>query len=197
MQALSTGYSQQERKAIHEKSRKNLLWLGIFSIIMVFGGFTSYYVVSMGKRGWISIELPQAFWISSAIILVSSLTMNFGQSAVKKGNNRVASWWILATLVLGISFAAFQYSGWMTMIDNGLFFAGPTFSASIGMVYVVSFVHLVHLVFGLGALGVTFTKARMGRYSPDNFLGVQLCSIYWHFLDGLWIYLFLFLTFFK
>lgn len=197
MNAAPTSYSPAERKAIFEKSRRNLLWLAIFSIIMMFGGFTSYYVVNMGKNGWLRFELPFQFWISSAIILVSSVTMNFGFSAVKKGNNSTGAYWILATLILGLAFSWFQFEGWGAMVDNGLFFAGKTFNASIGITYVVSGLHLAHLAGGLIALTVTFFRAKTGKYSPDNYLGVQLCSIYWHFLDGLWIYLFLFLTIFK
>jgi len=197
MYSASTAFTPAERKAIHERSRRNLLWLGIFSIIMVFAGFTSYYVVSMGSKGWVSIELPQAFWLSSAVILLSSVTMNMAQSSIKKGLNRRGAWWLLGTLLLGGIFTWSQFQGWDALVANGVYFAGPTFTPGGGMLYVLTAVHVLHLAGGLIAVTFTGMKAWFGLYSPENMLGVQLCSIYWHFLDALWIYLFLFLTIFK
>lgn len=197
MYAASTSYTEQERKAIHEKSRRNLLNLAMFSFVMVFAGFTSYYVVSMDKKSWVSIELPHVFWVSTAVILLSSVTMNFGFQAVKKGKNAVGGYMLLATLVLGIVFGVCQFEGWKALISNGVFFAGKTFTPGGGMLYVLTGWHLVHILGGLIALAVTATKAFMGRYNPENTLGIQLTSTYWHFVDGLWIYLFIFLTIFK
>lgn len=194
--AAGTGYTPEERKAIHAKSKKNLLKLGLFSITMMFGGFTSYYVVSMAK-GWISIELPYAFWLSSAAILISSVTLAIGQNQIKNGKSKAGSMWVFATLILGLVFSWAQFMGWGSLIDNGIYLAGKTFSPNAGMIYVLSAIHLVHVVGGLMALTVTGLRASMKKYTPENYLGMELCSIYWHFLGGLWIYIFLFLTIFK
>lgn len=194
--ASSSAYTPEERKAIHHKSKKNLLKLGLFSITMMFAGFTSYYVVSMAK-GWISIELPYAFWLSSAAILLSSFTLVMAQNQVKNGKNKAGSLWIFLTLALGLVFGWAQFMGWGSLVDNGIFLAGKTFSPNAGMIYILSGVHLLHVVGGFITLAVTGFRASANKYSPENYLGMELCSIYWHFLGALWIYIFLFLTIFK
>lgn len=172
------------------------MWLGIFSIIMMFTGLTSAYIVRKGQSGWLSIEMPQIFWVSSAIILVSSVTMNMALSAIKKGNKSMLLIMILTTLGLGIGFAVCQWSGWAQLIRAGIHPVEKHNSAS-QYFYLLTALHLAHLAFGLLSLIFVSIKAMLRRYTAERYNGVRIAAIYWHFLDGLWIYLFLFLYFFK
>ncbi len=193
---LKAGIDDEMRQS-RRKVSKNLLWLGIVSIIMLFAGFTSAYVVSHAKGDWIKFVIPSAFFISTALILLSSVTMNWALSAVKKGNNSPFKTSILMTLLLGLGFMLSQYLGWKSLVAQNVFFTGSASNASGSFFYLITFMHLLHLVGGLIALMVVYFKALAEKYKPSDFLGVQLCSIYWHFLDVLWIYLFLFLYFIR
>ncbi|GAB4141728.1 MAG: cytochrome c oxidase subunit 3 [Bacteroidia bacterium] len=191
---------EQERKVIKQKAERNLLWLGIFSIIMIFGGLTSAYVVRRGAGDWFSIVLPQVFWISTAILLFSSATINFSIWAYRKNNKSLGNLLVGITLILGIVFSWLQFEGYEELIQNGIFLSpapGQSSLVSGSFIYVLSGLHLAHLGGGLIALIFTLIKGFLGRYNSENVHGVRLAAIYWHFLDALWIYLFLFLTIFK
>jgi cytochrome c oxidase subunit 3 len=189
-----------EEKRIKEKAERNLVRLGIFSIVMLFGGFTSAYVVRHDGGAWFSINLPTEFWISSAVILLSSVTLIVSQSAYSKDQKGLGNAMMGATLVLGLLFTLFQWLGWGELVRNGIFLSpsdGQGALISGSFIYVLTGLHLLHLFGGLIALFITLIKGFMGRYNSTNIHGVKLASIYWHFLDALWIYLFLFLTLFK
>ena len=169
-----------------------MLWLGIFSMIMVFGALTSAYLVRKGQSNWGEFLLPPMFYVSTGIILLSSVTMNWALSSVKSGNNKNLTLAVWITLLLGIGFAVCQFLGWGQLVDDQIFFVDKE-RASGSYLYLLTGLHLAHLAGGLIALLVVGSKAAANKYSSDNYLGVKLCSMYWHFLDGLWIYLFLFL----
>ena len=185
----------EEKKALREKVAKPMLYLSMGSMAMLFAAFTSAYVVRQQKGDWLQFEIPQIFYISTAIILISSVTMNWALSSAKKndfGNLKVAS---ALTLLLGLSFVVCQVMGWRILYDQKIVFAGKYSNASGSFFYVLTLMHLLHLVGGLISLFVVWIKSIQQKYNSENLLGVRLCSIFWHFLDILWIYLFLFLLF--
>ena len=187
--------SPEEEKEIRQKAKKTLLWVALVSIMMMFAGLTSAYIVRMAEGNWQEIELPQIFYFSTAVLLISSITMNLAVSAAKKDDFakiKVYSW---ITFALGITFVIFQVEGWKDLIAQEIYFSGGNASGSY--IYVLSGVHLAHVVGGLLALMITGFKALRQAYHSKKMLGLQLCSIYWHFLDFLWIYLFLFLLFIR
>lgn len=191
--------SAEERK-IKEKAERNLVRVGIFSIVMLFGGFTSAYVVRHDGGAWFSINLPQQFWISSAIILLSSVTMIVAQWAYAHDKKGMGNGMLGATILLGLLFALFQWLGWKELVRNGIFLSpsdGQGALISGSFIYVFSGMHLLHVLGGFIALLITLIKGFMGKYHSANIHGVKLASIYWHFMGALWIYLFLFLTLFK
>ena len=100
---------------------------------------------------------------------------------------------MLLTLLLGIGFAVSQYEGWKSLVQQHIYFTGPGSNASAQFFYIITFMHLLHLLGGIIAILVVYFKALAEKYSSTDYLGIQLCAIYWHFLDALWIYLFLFL----
>ena len=225
------------------RSKKMLMWLGVGSIVMFFGAFTSAYIVLQADHFWVMDKLPTMFAYSSAIIVVSSITMWLASRSIAKGNTGGLKLWLFATLVLGLAFTATQYAAWSQLHSQGKFFVGhisdlkgeygqdyvilmqgqpmlfsegnyyrpddigyespmneklnSTFNVSSSFLFILSGLHIAHLIGGVIYLIVLISKAFLGRYSANNHLGVELGNIYWHFLDFLWIYLFLFLTFIR
>lgn len=185
---------QQQRR----RASKPLMWIGIGSIIMAFAGLTSGYVVSrttlVQNEQWLTFSLPSSFMSSTVVILLSSTVLWWGVSQIKKGNvgNLKAS--LGLTLLLGLAFAFLQIHGWKQLVDENIFFAGKGSNPAGSWVYAISFFHLAHLGGGVIALIITLFKSLRGAYSQEDYHGVTLLSIYWHFVDLLWVYLYVFLT---
>lgn len=185
----------EEKRITREKVAKPLLWIAIVSMIMAFGALTSAYVVRMEKGDWLHFEMPQMFYISTALILVSSVTMNWTLSAAKKNDFKNVKLGALLTLLLGLGFVYCQFQAWGVLVDQKIFFAGRYSNASGSFMYALTGLHMAHLVAGIIALMVVSVKALKERYNSGDLLGIRLCALFWHFLDVLWIYLFLFLLF--
>ena len=178
-----------------KKSAKPLLWISMISMSMVFAGLTSALVVTKAEENWLQFDYPIWFYISTVLIILSSFTMNWAKNNVKKDNLEMAQKGFLWTLVLGLGFALSQYLTWGALYNEGVYFTGPGSNASGSFLYVLTLLHLLHLAGGIIALLITTYKAKIGAYSSENSLGVELTAIFWHFLDFLWLYLFLFLLY--
>ena len=165
---------------------------------MAFAGLTSGYVVSrttlVANEQWLTFELPSAFISSTIAILLSSTVLWWGVSQIKKGNTGALKSSLVVTLILGAVFAVLQVQGWKQLIDEEIYFAGAGSNPAGSWVYAISVFHLAHLAGGVIALFVTLFKSLRGAYSADDYHGVTLLSIYWHFVDLLWVYLYVFLT---
>ena len=175
------------------KAAKPLLYIGIVSIVMLFAGLTSAYVVRAGSGNWQMFDLPPIAIFSTAIIITSSLTIFLAQLSIKKNNYLLTSIGLFATLALGIAFFFTQYMGWQELTSQDIFFVGKYSNPSGSFLYLIALVHLAHMVGGLIALSVSFIKSLRKKYTSEDFLGLELTAIYWHFLTLLWVYLFLFL----
>ncbi len=183
-----------------QKAQRNLVWLGTLSIVMLFAGLTSAYVVRRGAGDWFSIVLPQVFWISTAVIIFSSITMNFALYSFRKNKIRAGILFLGATFVLGLVFAWCQWQGWAELNSNGIYLShakGQSALISGSYIFLLTALHLAHVAGGVIALLISFISSLRGRYSATNVHGLRLSAIYWHFLDALWIYLFVFLTIYK
>jgi cytochrome c oxidase subunit III len=186
-----------ELAAAKLKASKPLLWMGIISIIMIFAGLTSAYVVRADNGNWLLFDLPNAFYLSTAAIVASSLTLFFALQMAKKNNQKGIIYGVLATFILGLVFSYLQYKGWCQLRASGIVFAGKSSNAAGSFLYLLTFLHLAHLFAGLISLLVTLKNSIKGIYNSQNINGLELCSIYWHFLDILWVYLFLFLLYIR
>jgi cytochrome c oxidase subunit 3 len=197
----TVNFNKNKHKAeIREATRrtaKPLLWIGIVSIVMLFAGLTSAYVVRADNGNWIIFSLPDISIVSTAIIITSSLTMLLAQQAIKKDNRRLAAIGLFLTLLLGFAFFKTQLEGWKQLTAQGIYFIGKDSNAAGSFLYLIALLHLVHMVGGLIALLVSLTKTLLKKYSSADYLGIELTAIYWHFLDVLWVYLFLFLYFYR
>ena len=179
------------------RSKKMLLWFAMISMFMMFAGLTSAYVVSTSRPDWAKdFVLPNAFIISTVIIIISSLTFHMAKVTMKKGDRAATSMWLLTTLALGIAFVAAQFYGFQKIIESGFFFTGPESTVTTSFVYIVTVAHLVHLFAGLIVLLVVIYNHFKQKYSSSQTLGIELGAMFWHFLDILWVYLFLFFYFY-
>ena len=175
-----------------------MLWFGIVSLIMGFAGWTSAYIVSSKREDWVSdLELPSAFFISTAIIILSSITYFMAKKAVGKNNQKVGTVFLLITLALGITFISLQFVGFSQMLESGYYFTGPTSNIKMSYVFLLAAVHIAHVVAGLITLLVVLVQQLRNKYTPENMLGMELGATFWHFLDFIWVYLILFMYFVK
>jgi cytochrome c oxidase subunit 3 len=168
------------------------MWLFIVSIIMLFAAFTSAYLVRKAEGNWVEFKLPDLFWISTGILALSSVSMQFALSAAKKDQFNALRTSISITFVLGLLFLILQYYGWIQLVEMNVYFVG---NPSGSFVYVLSGLHGLHLISGLIVLLVALVAAFKLKINAKALTQIKICSTYWHFLDALWIYLFLFLVF--
>ncbi|MFO0323008.1 MAG: heme-copper oxidase subunit III [Bacteroidota bacterium] len=188
---------KQELADAKKKASKPLLWVGIISIIMVFAGLTSAYVVRSDSGNWLIFDIPSSFYLSTAVLLTSSGSLFFALQMAKKNNQTAIIFGVLITFLLGLIFSYLQYQGWCQLRAAGIVFAGKSANASGSFLYLLTFLHLAHLLAGLISLLVTLKNSVKAKYNSENTHGLELCSIYWHFLDILWVYLFLFLLYIR
>ena len=164
---------------------------------MTFGGLTSAYVVSKGRPDWlVDFTLPVSFTYSTILLVISSITIHFAKFFVAKPNGKSKSLnFLWLTFALGIAFLFFQFNGFNDFIKQGYYFAGAQSNVTTSFIYVLAFVHILHLIAGLIVLSVLIYKTFNNKYK-DSILGFSLGVTFWHFLDLLWLYLFLFFYFF-
>lgn len=175
-----------------------MLFVGIGGIILIFLALSFIYVLRKSSADWVNFKLPTIFWASTIIIAVSSLTLNGANRAFKKEQFSDYRWLIGATLSLGVLFIITQLVGWRQMIKMGIILRS---NPSGAFLYIISGLHILHIIGGIVFLAIAFTDAiKRTKYvdafvysiNPPNRLRLQLITIYWHFVDILWIYLFLF-----
>jgi cytochrome c oxidase subunit 3 len=183
--------------AAQNKTSKPLLWIGIFSMVMFWAGLTSAYVVRADNGNWLIFNVPSIFIISTAVIITSSISMFYAYNSAKKNNYSQVTLGLLITLVLGFVFVYCQYQGWMELYSKDIVLGGKKSNASGSFFILFVLAHWAHLFGGIISLTITLFKSLRKRYNAENTLGLELCSIYWHFLDILWVYLFLFLYYIR
>jgi cytochrome c oxidase subunit 3 len=195
MEMTMTRSEEQERKA---KSAKLILLFAIVSMTMMFAGLTSAFVVSKSRGDWLpDFQIPSSFYLSTVVIIACSVTFYLAKKAIQKGNRSAVSGFLLGTLVLGILFVILQFRGFGQIIESGYYMTGQGSSITTTFLYVIALMHLLHLAGGLISLLIIIYNHFKQKYNPTQTLGIELGAMYWHFLDLLWVLLFLFLYFFK
>jgi cytochrome c oxidase subunit III len=174
-------------------TRKFMLWLAIVSLTMFWAAWTSGYLVRKAEGRWHEFELPQMLWYSTGILLISSVSMFLALRAAKKDDFNTLKIAISITFVFGITFLVLQVLGFKELINQKLFLAGSDVASS--WLYMFMIGHILHILSGLVVLGVSFFSAFKFTANSKNLLRIELCSTFWHYLDFLWLYLFLFLYF--
>ena len=180
-----------------KKSAKPMLWVSMISMVMFFAGLTSAYVISMRRDDWVTFELPDAFYISTVLIILSSITISISQRLIKKEKRELSIAFSLITFALGIAFVWQQYAGFEDLRNAGLFFTGPTSTVSTSFIIGITLMHAFHVFAGIIVLLVVIYNHFKYKYTSSDLLGLELGAIFWHFIDVLWIYLFFFFYFIR
>jgi cytochrome c oxidase subunit 3 len=173
--------------------KRVLLILLIFSIVMMFAAFTSGYIVRRDEGNWREFPLPASLLINSIIIALSSATAQWAFASAKKDELSRVKTGLILTLMLGLAFLVGQFKTWGDLVDGRTFFGGADANPSGSFVYVLMGVHAFHLITGLVFLTVVLKRALSYQVHSRSMLSIGNATIYWHFLGGLWLYLYLFL----
>ena len=191
---LTQGTIEEKKR----RAKKMMLWFGIISLVMSFGGLTSAFIVSSSREDWLKdFQLPHAFTISVLLIVISSMTFIIAKRALKSNNRQVTTIFLLLTLVLGVAFIVSQFVGFNQIIEQGYNFTGPTSNITMSYIYIIAVAHIIHVIAGIICLLVVIYNHFKQKYKPTEMLGLELAATFWHFVDILWIYLFFFLYFFR
>jgi cytochrome c oxidase subunit 3 len=176
-----------QRKKIHP--HKFTLWVALGSIIMMFAGLTSAYIVKRDQPGWTTFPIPRAFWYSTFVMLASSASIQLALRSFKDRQMLRYRNFVTLTMVLGILFVILQYVGFKAIWNTGITFKG---SGGGQFLYIIAGLHALHVLGGIVALVLLFIKAFASKVRNYNSVPVELMSTYWHFVDLLWVYLFIF-----
>lgn len=185
---------RQESTSSGVNPLKFALWLIIISIIMMFAAFTSAYIVRKEEGNWLEFSLPDNLLLNTGLILISSVFMQLAYNAAKKDNLQQLKLYLLGTAAFGIAFLVGQWEAWGDLVSRKVFFSGNTSNPSGSFVYVLTGVHGFHLITGLIFVIIVLISSFQYKVHSRNLLRISLCTTYWHFLGGLWVYLYLFLT---
>ena len=181
-----------QREKIHP--HKFTMWVAIGSIIMMFAGLTSAYIVKRSQAGWVMIELPGIFWLSTLTILASSLTMYLSVKSFRDRNHPRYKQLLLATAFLGAAFLIMQVVGFKQYKDMDIRLVGAGSNASYSFILAIAGLHGLHVVGGVVALVIITFRALRSRHKSYSSVPVEILATYWHFVDILWIYLILFIN---
>lgn len=185
---------QEPAQVLSVNKWKFIIWLFIITIVMLFASQTSAYLVRRAEGNWAEFEIPTIFWFSTFILLISSGSMHWALLSAKQNSQANLKIAVGLTFAFGIVFLAMQYLGWQDLQQQGVFLKG---NPSGSFFYIFTGLHMAHLLLGLGILVATLIMAFKLEINAGNTLLVEICATAWHFLDILWIYLFVFLLYFR
>jgi cytochrome c oxidase subunit 3 len=181
------GNSEERGNRIHP--HKFTMWVAIGSMLMLFAGLTSAYIVKSSQDNWVDMQTPDQFWYSTAVIIISSITMQMAVRAFKQREMRQYRRLILITGFLGLLFIVLQWLGFQWMWNNNLRLTG---AGAPQFLYVIAGLHAVHVIGGIVALVIITIKTFFGNVKNYNSVPLEIMKTYWHFVDLLWLYLLVF-----
>ena len=181
-----------QRNRIHP--HKFTLWVAMGSIVMMFAGLTSAYIVRSNQANWLEFNLPVIFWYSTAVILVNSITMHLSVKAFRAREMQRYRSLITITAALGVVFAVLQFFGFKELGSHGVLLLGQGSNPAASFLAIITGLHVLHVLGGVIAILVIFIRAYNTRLKSYNTVPVEIVSTYWHFVDILWIYLFVFFS---
>lgn len=185
-----TTVQTNEPKRIHP--HKFTMWVAMGSIVMAFAGLTSAYIVKKNQSSWLEFDLPLVFWYSTAVILASSLTMYLATKAFKAREMGRYRTLMTVTAALGLLFIVMQYLGFLDLEARNIALVGAKSNSAASFLLVITGLHMVHVLGGVIALLVMFIRAYNSKVKTYSSVPVEVVGTYWHFVDVLWIYLFIF-----
>lgn len=173
---------------------KFVLWLLLVSIFMMFAAFTSAYIVRREEGNWLEFDLPSVLILNTIALILSSGFLQWAYVSAKRDNLANVKIGLGLAIVFGSAFLVGQWIGWGELVAHNVFFGGSASNPSGSFLYVLTGVHAFHLVTGLIFLIIVLISALKYNVHSKNLVRLELCTIYWHFLGALWVYLYLFLT---
>jgi len=216
--AIEIKIVEEAKRPLAMHPLKFAMWLFIVTVGMLFAAWTSAYLVKRAEPGWSEIQIPSIFWINTVFIVASSVTMFWAQRAARHDRPETLKLALSITIALGLAFLIGQWMAWGKLVQLNEYFVGGNVSHSF--LYVLTGIHGLHILGGLVFLIIVLIltingrgqnaipvvqsfeeKERVGeltepkshRIHPTTMLRIELCSTFWHFLDVLWLYLFIFL----
>lgn len=186
---------QEETKPILTVNKwKFITWLFIITIVMLFASQTSAYLVRRAEGNWVEFEIPTIFWTSSVVLLISSFFMHLAYLSARKDLFQKLKLSISIAFGLGVVFLIMQYIGWQQLQVEGIYLKG---NPSGSFLYILTGLHGFHLITGLFVLLYSFIAVFRDKIHSKKLVQLEVCATYWHFLDLLWLYLFIFLLYFR
>lgn len=183
---------EEKDRPLSMHPQKFALWLFLVTVVMIFAALTSAYIVRKGEGNWLDFDLPDLFYYTSGIILLSSITMQWAYYAAKKDNLDVVKIALSITSVLGVAFLVGQVYAWGNLVDIQVYFVG---NPSGSFLYILTGLHGLHLISGIIFLIIVLISTFKYKVHSKSLTRIEMCATYWHFLDALWLYLFFFLSF--
>ncbi len=180
----------KEPQKIHP--HKFTLWVAMGSILMMFAAFTSAYIVKKNQSSWLEFDLPRIFWYSTFVLLASSVTMQLSIKSFKARDMGRYRTLITVTTVLGLLFIVMQLLGFQSLELKNIALTGAKSNSAASFLFVITGLHMLHVLGGVIALLVIFIKAYSGKVKNYSIVPLELAGTYWHFVDAIWIYLFIF-----
>lgn len=190
--STQTKYMQEANVAL---SKRMILWIFIISIVMLFGAWTSAYIVSKSEGRWLEFPMPTMMFYSTVALALSSIPMHYAYISAKNNNLERIKIALILTLLLSLVFIFLQIGSFKELISNQIYFAGKLSNVSSQYLYSLTFFHALHIVAGIVFLLITLRKSVKNQINSSNLLGIEMCTTFWHFLDALWLYLYIFLYF--
>jgi cytochrome c oxidase subunit 3 len=183
-------YVENAEQPIAMHPKKFALWLFIVTVVMIFASLTSAYIVRQSEGNWLEFDLPSIFWYTSGIIVLSSITLHWAYLSAKKDDLQALRTGMIVTSVLGFTFLVGQWYSWVALVDRDVFFVG---NPAGSFLYVFTGLHALHLISGVIFLIIVLISSFRYQVHSKNLDTMEMCVTYWHFLGGLWLYLFMFL----
>ena len=194
MEQLDIKIVEEPQKPLSMAPKKFGMWLFLVSVFMLFMSLTSAYIVRQADGNWTIFDLPSMFWLTTVVILLSSVTMQWAYFAAKKDNMSTTRLMVTLTFVLGVVFLVGQFYGWKELVLDRVYLVG---NPSGSFVYVITGLHGLHIISALVYVAILLVAVGRGKVHSGRLLSIEMCATYWHFLGVLWLYLFVFLLLYR
>ncbi|HZY78812.1 MAG TPA: cytochrome c oxidase subunit 3 [Cyclobacteriaceae bacterium] len=190
MERVDIKIVEEAKKPMYMHPKKFGMWLFIGSVVMLFASLTSAYIVRQAEGNWTYFELPSMFYLTTVVILLSSVTMQWAYFAAKKDNYTTVRLMMALTFVLGLVFLVGQFYGWKDLVLAHVYLVG---NPSGSFVYVITGLHGLHIISAVIYVLIVLAAVMRTKVHSGMLARLEMCATYWHFLGGLWLYLFVFL----
>lgn len=181
---------EEAKRPMTMNPKKFGMWLFMVTVFMVFAALSSAYIVRRAEGNWTFFELPTLFWVNTIVIIISSATLHWAYLSAKRDNLESVKIATIITTILGFGFMVGQYFAWTDLVTNSIHLVG---NPSGSFVYIISGLHGAHVLGGVIYLLILLGATQKGLVHSKSLNRIEMCATYWHFLGGLWLYLFLFL----